>query len=62
MSKTVLFQAIQFILLFVWVYGISNSVGNLIPNPFLYKRTVILHTIQFSISTYFNCQEHFTLI
>ena len=26
------------------------------PNPFLYKQTVVFQTIQFSIGTHFNCQ------
>ena len=26
---------------FVWVYGISTFVGYLMPNPFLYKWTVL---------------------
>ena len=39
-------------------YGISTLVGNLMPNPFLYKLTVLFPTIQFSISTQFNCQKH----
>ena len=39
-------------------YGISTFVGYLMPNPFLYKLT-ILFKIQFSISTQFNCQKCF---
>ena len=34
-------------------YGISTIVGYLMPNQFLYKWTVLLQTIQFSISTQF---------
>ena len=37
-----------------WFYGISNIVGYLRPNPFLYIRTVLFQTIQFSISTQFS--------
>ena len=41
-------------------YGISTSVGYfLMPNPFLYKDTVLFQTVQFSLSTLFNCQKHF---
>ena len=43
-------------------YGISTFVGYLMPNPFLYKRTVIqfsqtvlIQTIQFSININFVC-------
>ena len=43
---------------FVGFYGISTFVGYLTPNPFLYK-SVLFKTIQFSISTQFNCQKHF---
>ena len=32
-------------------YGISIFPGYLMPNPFLYKLTVLFQTIQFSIST-----------
>ena len=39
-------------------YGISTFVGYLMPNPFLCK-SVLFKTIQFSISTQFNCQKHF---
>ena len=44
---------------FIWVYGISNIVGYLMPNPLLYKWTVLFQTIQFSISTQFKCQKLF---
>ena len=44
---------------FVGFYGISNFVGYLTPNPFLCKSSVLFKTIQFSISTQFNCQKHF---
>ena len=40
-------------------YGISNFFGYLMPNPFLYELTVIFLTIQFSVNTQFNCQNHF---
>ena len=46
----------------VWVvgfYGVSTFVGYLMPNPFLCKWSVLFKTIQFSISTQFNCQKHF---
>ena len=39
-------------------YGVSTFVGYLMPNPFLYKLTVLFQTIQFRISTQFNYQEH----
>ena len=43
----------------VWlVYGISTFVGYLTPNPFLCKQSVPFETIQFSISTQFNCQKY----
>ena len=32
-------------------YGISTFVGYLMPNPFLYKKSVLFQTIQFSMST-----------
>ena len=38
-------------------YDISTFVGYLMPNPFLYKQTVLFQTIQFSISTPINCQN-----
>ena len=28
-------------------------------NPFLYKKSVLFQTIQFSMSTQFDCQKHF---
>ena len=31
----------------------------LMPNSFLYKQIVLFQTIQFNISTQFNCQKHF---
>ena len=40
-------------------YGISTFVGYLMPNPFLCKLSVLFKTIQFSISTQFNCEKHF---
>ena len=46
------------ICLFVYlfgVYGISTIVGYLMPNPFFTQ----FQTIHFSISTQFNCQNHF---
>ena len=44
---------------FVGFYDISTFVGYLMPNPFLCKYSVLFKTIQFSISTQFNCQKHF---
>ena len=41
----------------VGFYGISTFVGYLIPYSFLYKSTVLIQTIQFSISTQFICQK-----
>ena len=43
---------------FVGFYGISTFVAYLTPNPFLCKQSVLLKTIQFSISTQFNGQKH----
>ena len=41
-------------------YGISTFVGYfLTPNPFLYKKSVLFQTIQFSMSTQFNCQKRY---
>ena len=40
-------------------YGITTFVCHLMPNPFLYKQTVLFFKIQFSISTKFNSQKHF---
>ena len=40
-------------------YGISTFVGYSMPNPFLRKYSILFQTIQFSISTQFNCQKHF---
>ena len=44
---------------FVGFYGISALVSYLMPNPFLCKYSILFQTIQFSISTQFNCQKHF---
>ena len=44
--------------LVVWVYGISTIVCYLMPNLFLYKLSVLFQTIQFSMSTQFNCQKY----
>ena len=41
-------------------YVISNFVGYLKLNTFLYKLTVLLQTIQFSMCTQFNCQQYFS--
>ena len=49
-------------MLVVWLFGfhgLSSFVGYLMLNPFLYKKTVLFQTIQFNISTQFNCQKHF---
>ena len=35
-------------------YGISTFVGYLMPNPFLYNKTVLFQTIQFRISMQFS--------
>ena len=43
----------------VGVYGISNFVGYLTPNPFLCKSSVLFQTIRFSMSTQSNYQNHF---
>ena len=45
----------------VWFYGISTFVGYLMPNPFLYKKSVLFQTIQFNMSTQFNYQKYFYL-
>ena len=34
------------------IYSISTIEGYLMPNPFLYKKTVAFQTIQFSVSIY----------
>ena len=38
-------------------YGISTFIVYLTPNPFLCKLSVLFQTIQFSMSTQFNCQN-----
>ena len=38
-------------------YDVSTFVGYLMPNLFLYKWTVLFQTIQFSITTQFNCKN-----
>ena len=43
----------------VGFYGISTFVGYLLPNLFLYEKSVLFQTIQFSMSTQINCQKHF---
>ena len=40
---------------FVRVYGTSNFVGYLMPNPFLCKLPVPFQTIQFSTNAQFHC-------
>ena len=42
---------------FVLFYDIWNIVGYLMLNPFLYIKRVLFETIQFSISTQFQCQN-----
>ena len=42
----------------VGFYGISIFVAYLTPNPFLCKETVLFETIQFNMSTQFNCLKH----
>ena len=37
-----------------WFYGISTIIVYLMPNPFLYNKTVLFQTIQFSISILFS--------
>ena len=44
---------------FVGFYGISTFIGYLMPNPFLYKSSVIFQTIQFNMSKQLNCQKNF---
>ncbi len=44
---------------FVGFYGISTFVGYLMPNPFVFKQSVLFKTIQFIINTYFNSKKHF---
>ena len=43
----------------VGFYGISTFVGYLMANPFLCKLSVLFKTIQFNMSTQFNCLKHF---
>ena len=52
-------EYISILVWFVGFYGISTFVGYFTPNPFLCKKSVLLKTIQISISTQFNCQKHF---
>ena len=40
-------------------YGISTFVGYSMPNPFLYKKSVLFEIIQFTTSTQFNNQIRF---
>ena len=40
-------------------YCISTFAGYLMPNPFLYKQSVLFQAIQLSMNTQFNCQKHF---
>ena len=45
---------------FIWLfgfYGNSIFVGHLTPNP-CFMQIVLFQTIQFSMSTQFNCQKH----
>ena len=46
-------------MLLVEFYGIATFVGYLTPNLFLYTQAVLFLTIQFSMSSQFNCQKHF---
>ena len=39
-------------------YGILIFVGYFMPNSFLYKEIFLFQTIQFGISTQFNCKKH----
>ena len=40
-------------------YGISTFLSYLMPNPFLYEKSVLFQTIQFRMSTQFNCQKSY---
>ena len=44
---------------FVWVLWYINLSRLFNAKSILYEETVLFQTIQFSISTYFNCQKHF---
>ena len=46
----------------VGFYGISTLVGYLTPNPLLCKYSVLFKTIQFTMSTQFNCQKTFLFL
>ena len=58
-------ELIRKVLLVGWLvglvgfYDISTLVGYLTPNSFLCKKSVLFQTIQFRMSTQFNCQKHF---
>ena len=41
--------------LVVWVSCHIDFVGYLMPNPLSYKKSFLFQTIQFSMSTQFNC-------
>ena len=43
----------------VGFYGILTFVGYLMPNPFLWKYSVLFQTVQFNMSSQFNCQKQF---
>ena len=43
----------------IWFYGIIKTVSYLMPNTFLYIKTVLFQTIQFKKSTQFECQKQF---
>ena len=67
-SKPMLTPFFHFIIFFISIihwfgllgfYGISTFIGYLTPNSFLWKYSILFQTIQFSISTQFNCQKHF---
>ena len=42
-----------------WDFGVSKFVGYLMPNPFLYKWSVLLQTIRFNMCAKFIRQKHF---
>ncbi len=62
MNKSVLYPTLgkyQMVGWFGGFYGISAFVGYFMPNTFLQKQSVLFQTIQFSMSTQFNCQKTF---
>ena len=53
-SLYIYIKYIRFGLVYLYFYDVSTIGGYLIPNPFLYRQTVLFQTIQFSISTQFS--------